>query len=416
MSAAPALRPAGRLVLGLLVAALAFLLAAAPFRLRELSAPCQGARCDLDRAVLSPAAAAVLTGWGVTLEQYAWWQTLSAGLLYGVGGLLALVLLRQPALDRMKLLLALNLSVGGFGFASISLNALPPAAPWTLLPVSGLLYTGYVTFIVIFYVFPDGRWVPGWTRWLALALAVTEALYTLSTASAVVSGRPLYAGSWLDLLDNIVWVGSFAAVLAAQVYRYVRVAGPVERAQTHWVLYGLAVSLSILLGFIVGGRVLGVMADPRYQLLFALVTTWLPLPLLATLGIAILRHRLFDIDLLIRRTLVYSALTALLTSLYFGLVIILQAAVTSLGGPRSEWVTVASTLAVAALVAPLRARVQAFIDRRFYRRKYDAAQTLAAFAAVARDETDLNVLTGKLAGVVQDAMEPESVTIWLKHP
>jgi len=132
-------------------------------------------------------------------------------------------------------------------------------------------------------------------------------------------------------------------------------------------------------------------------------------------GVALLRHQLYDIEVIIRRTLVYSALTALLALTYFGLVIVLQGVVAALGSARPEWITVASTLAAAALVAPLRGRVQAFIDRRFYRRKYNAAQTLADFAAAARDETDLDALTGRLTGVVQETMEPEGVSVWLRQ-
>ncbi len=156
--------------------------------------------------------------------------------------------------------------------------------------------------------------------------------------------------------------------------------------------------------------------QPLYrEWLSALASLGFPVMVLS-LAMAILRYRLFDIDLIIRRTLIYSALTALLALTYFGLVIVLQGAVTALGGARAEWVTVASTLAVAALVAPLRGRIQAFIDRRFYRSKYNAAQTLAEFAAAARDETDLGALTERLAGTVQSALQPETTSVWLKPP
>jgi len=132
------------------------------------------------------------------------------------------------------------------------------------------------------------------------------------------------------------------------------------------------------------------------------------------LAIAILRYRLFDIDIIIRRTLLYSALTALLAGIYFGSVVVLQNAFTALtGAARSELVTVLSTLAIAALFVPLRARLQAFIDRRFFRRKYDAAQTLAEFSATLRDEVELSRLSERLEAVVQQSMEPASVDLWL---
>jgi hypothetical protein len=130
--------------------------------------------------------------------------------------------------------------------------------------------------------------------------------------------------------------------------------------------------------------------------------------------IAIMRYRLWDIDLLIRRTLVYSILTGTLVLVYFGSVVVVQTAVNSLTGQQqSSQLTIAlSTLLIAALFNPLRRRVQAFIDRRFFRSKYDAAQTLARFAKSGRDETDIERLTAELAAVVQETMQPQQLSLW----
>jgi hypothetical protein len=132
------------------------------------------------------------------------------------------------------------------------------------------------------------------------------------------------------------------------------------------------------------------------------------------IGVAILRYRLYEIDLLINRTLVYGALTATLVAVYVGSIVVLQSLVRTLTGQKSQLAIVVSTLVVAALFNPLRRRIQGFIDRRFYRRKYDAAKTLKTFSAKLRDETDLDALSDDLVGVVRETMQPAHVSLWLR--
>jgi hypothetical protein len=145
------------------------------------------------------------------------------------------------------------------------------------------------------------------------------------------------------------------------------------------------------------------------------VILWLILLLPVCLAIAIIRYRLFDIDIIIRRTLVYTVVTALLALVFYGSVLLLQRMFTGLTGQQSPVAIVASTLIIAALFSPLRRRIQDFVDRRFYRRKYDAQQVLARFGAVARSETDLNALTAAQVRVVEETLQPQMVGVWLRE-
>jgi ABC-type Co2+ transport system permease subunit len=201
------------------------------------------------------------------------------------------------------------------------------------------------------------------------------------------------------------------AVCALALFVRYRRANDTEREQIKWLLYACAVFVVVFVGGFVDG-VAGSNSVGGYiwGILFGLSVVMLP----AAIGIAILRYGLYDIDVVINRTLVYGSLTATLVALYFVGIVVLQRFFVLLTGQQSTLAVVASTLLIAALFNPLRRRIQSLIDRSFYRRKYDAAKTLEGFSMKLRDETDLEALRGDLVGVVRQTMQPAHVSLWLR--
>jgi len=207
----------------------------------------------------------------------------------------------------------------------------------------------------------------------------------------------------------------YIAFVAAQVYRYRRVSGLVERQQTKWVVFSTAVGVVGLTGMNVFAFALlprGAGMTYFYFVAWA-VAYCLMLLIPVSFGVAVLHSRLWEIDLVINRTLVYGSLTAILALVYFGGVTLLQRVFHSLTGQGSTFAVVTFTLVIAAIFNSLRRRIQSFIDRSFYRRKYDAAKTLEAFSARLRDETDLGRLGEDLMGVIKETMQPAHASLWL---
>jgi hypothetical protein len=258
--------------------------------------------------------------------------------------------------------------------------------------------------IALFVLFPDGRFVPSWTRWLLVL--------TIPVAVAIFYLPPSYSAALLGM----VVLGAFYA----QIHRYRYVSTPPERQQTKWVVFGILLWL-LLMGILSVPYSIQLNLPPGSPLPWWSVAGstgwWLTLTIMPlSLSIAVLRYRLYDRDLLINRTLVYGALTALLAAVYFGSVTAAQAIFRALTGQEQQpqLAIVVSTLVIAALFNPLRRRIQAFIDRRFYRRKYDARKTLEAFSAKLRNETDLDALNAELVSVVRETMQPAHVSLWLR--
>ncbi|HEX6483755.1 MAG TPA: hypothetical protein VF043_33325 [Ktedonobacteraceae bacterium] len=270
------------------------------------------------------------------------------------------------------------------------------------------IFTALGYFLV---TFPDGRFVPGWTWLLVVLWAVRTLLYLIPGPANIAFWPPA-----LNIVDEAV---SYGGALVVLVYRYRRVFRPAQRQQAKWVLFGFGTLLVVILLYdLIAVVVPGLAApDSLYQLANTTLTalTFLLLPL--SVAMAILRARLWEIDVIIRRTLVYSVLTLLLVLLYWGLVLALGSLLRGLlGQQQNPLVLVASTLLIAALFQPLRRGVQRVIDRRFYRRKYDAARTLAAFSATLRSEVDLDQVREQLVATVQETMQPAHLSLWLRPP
>ncbi len=206
-------------------------------------------------------------------------------------------------------------------------------------------------------------------------------------------------------VGELVGAVCVVAVILSLILRFYFSRGE-ERLQLKWFTYATTVGISTPL-------LLSSLAPAAFEVLGRLLWTLGFLSIPVSAGVAILKYRLYDIDRIINRTLVYAPLTAMLVALYVGGVVGLQYAFRALTGSGSQLAIVASTLLIAALFNPMRRRVQNFIDHLFYRRQYDAAKTLEAFSAKLRDETDLEQLNADLLSTVRETMQPEHVSLWL---
>jgi hypothetical protein len=341
----------------------------------------------------------------------------------------ALIASRRPAnpVGWLLCLFGLSIGIGHFSaqYAIYALLAQPDSLPagealawiayWILPIIVGLL-------LFSFLLFPTGR-LPSrrwkWLAWLTVAFVIVDVIAS-AFSFGVDAGlgpirNPLGIEGFSTVYNVVLFIYPFLFVaIATSLFVRLRRATGIERQQIKWVVYAVAATLTAtILVYIIPE----VIDTPLWfeRVGFALNIAMTP-AIPVSIGIAILRYRLYEIDTLINRTLVYGALTALLGLVYFGGVTITQAIFRALTGQQEQpqLAIVVSTLVIAALFTPLRRRIQAFIDRRFYRRKYDAAKTLEAFSAKLRDETDLDALSDDLVGVVRETMQPAHVSLWLR--
>jgi hypothetical protein len=376
----------------------------------QLQSACQGPNCNY--LALSPAEMQTLAAWGLSPRAFALIMTGMTMACASVWCLLSGILLWRQGASRIGWAISLALIVMPVTVIADA-NNLAANIPALFIPSVILSQLGFAIFLLFMYLFPNGRFYP---RWAFIPLSVTYVSF--STFSLWFAGL-MALPAWVYEGSALVPIGLFALTIGLQILRYRRVSTPLERQQTKWVLLGFAaIALSFPVWILLFGRVVDIPAGlPRLlaTLIGWLVTLVIISSLPVTIAIAILRYRLWEIDLVIRRTLSYSALSAVLVSVYLGSVVVLQSTLQALTGQRQgELVTVLSTLAIAALFGPVQRRVQTGIDRRFFRQKYDAARLLAGFAASARDETDLQHLSARLVAVVDETMQPETVGLWLR--
>jgi hypothetical protein len=318
----------------------------------------------------------------------------------------ALIFLRRSD-DRMALLVSLFLVTFGTAVDTTDAEVLVSSQPAWRLPVQGAQIVGSVCSTLFFLLFPGGRFMPRWTRWLAVTFITF--MVSRDLFPALYSRPPA-----LEAVSYLVFVGIVASITWSLVYRYRRVSSAEQRRQTRWVVFGTALAIA---GSFVQLPVDLQWIDADTPLVLLLINigftaSFLLIPL--SVGVAVLRSHLFDIDVLINRALVYGLLTAMLVGLYFGGIVVLQRGFVALTGEKYTLAVVVSTLAIAAVFNPLRRRTQSLIDRRFYRSKYDARKTLEAFSATLRNETDLGALSDNLVAVVTETMQPAHVSLWLR--
>jgi hypothetical protein len=316
-------------------------------------------------------------------------------------------------------------------YAVYTLITVPGSLPaGALLGVIGHWIVGIGWFLMLTFLlllFPNGHLPsPRW-RFLAWLIAVLLTVYSITFllspypyANSAIDprlaavGNPmgiLIANDLFDQLAGNIPLALFPTIIACIVSVFLRFrrARGVERQQLKWFAYGMTLSILMLIVIVI---LIFSNVNGAPGTLFYLAVVCIPI----SAGIAILRYRLYDIDVLINRTLVYGTLSALLALLYFGLIFALQSLFQGLFKQNNAVAIVVSTLVIAALFQPLRRRIQEIIDRRFYRRKYDSAKTLEAFSATLRNEVDLGQLREHLLKVVQETMQPVHVSLWLRSP
>jgi hypothetical protein len=377
----------------------------------QLQSPCTGDSCNY--LAISQTEINVLEDWG--LNSLAYSTIMNGATVLGVAAsvLLSVVILLRQGTSRIGWSISLALVVIPITMISDADNV-TNNFPNLFIPVQILSSIGSTVLLGFIYLFPSGRFYP---RWGYGPFILSVLIYEFFS---IIYDQIIEAPSWLEGFIPLIILGTLSFAFVFQIFRYRRDSNTMERQQTKWLLFGIFL---LILGFPVWFTLFGGVIEfqPGQPRLLASLGGWLTnmlfiLSLPITMVIAIMRYRLWDIDLVIRRTLQYAMLTGLLALTYFGGVVVFQWIIGLFSSEAgSPVVTVLSTLIIAALFNPLRVRIQRFIDRRFFRKKYDAERTLSNFATTIRDEVEMTQLTSALLGVVDETIQPEGLSLWVKR-
>ena len=388
---------------------LSVLIASVPAHLRQLLTVSGEPQMWLQ---ISPVQERALLNLGLSLRSYAAYMlAMQIAVVAGFYGLSLLIFWRRSD-DGMAIFVSLVAMLYGTTSVPIGQALAGQTLPAWRVSVDLMNSVGWGAGLVLFYLFPDGRFVPRWTRWLAAIVATWVLVWPFLPA--------LNPDQWVFPWPFVTKTAWYATGIVAQLFRFMRHSTPVTRQQTKWAVFGFTAAFT---GFILFNLPV-VLYSPLQErglarLVYFLVgypTCGLLPTLLAplSLGFACLRYRLWDIDLVINRGMMLSVITTVLALIYLACVLALQELFQTLTGQgQSEIATAVSTLAIWAAFQPVRRRAQMTIDRLFFRRKFEAENTLAAFSTTLRDQVDLNQVTEQLADVVQETMQPAHVSLWL---
>ena len=388
--------------LALVVLSLGLFVASLPAYYQHLQIPCVGiVGCNIPAAMNAKGLHA-LEALGISASGYALFFVIFWTIMLAIWSAVGFLIFWRRSDEWFALLTAFFLV--SFFTNTGPTNALALVYPALYMLITLMSVLGFVLVGLFLLLFPNGRFVPHWMGLAILPVFGVAVTFVLPVFNAI---------PWLNGVFSLIL---YIAVIFSQVYRYRRVSTPIERQQTKWVVFGI---IMLITGF----AVLGILNaffpalnqnDNPYDVIPNLAYPLFYLILPFSIGMAVLRSHLYDIDVVINRALVYGTLTLLLGLVYFGLIFSLQFLFQGTFHQTNAIALVISTLVIYALFQPLRRRIQRIIDKRFYRRKYDAARTLAAFSATLRGEVELQQLHDHLLAVVEETMQPTHVSLWLR--